>query len=1124
MRLLDSLPSANVRSLRRKNTYTCSPVLLLALATIFIVSLRSILKPSLFLFALAIAASTLTTAAMAQSPYDDDLAYDTSTASQSNNNINLELISDDNLLIVDIFLGNYRLASDVFIYTSPEATIIPLQPLFDAIEFPIEVDPVAKKAHGWFLREGNQFDLNVAKQQMIVGEKTFSIDDKALILSDDIDLYADIRLLKQWLPFNVELQTSKLRIYISSSEPLPLELQLQREKKRKRNLYDEPDEDSLIIRDHYKTLGVPVIDVNLGAVLRDKENIVSAPAAAVDADLSYSVQASADLLGLQGSLALSRSSIDSETQERFTLYKRPNSPEQNMPGELGYAALGDVYGAADGLVFSGGDGLGADLQFGGVRRSSDFDKRVIQGEATPHWEVELYRNGALVDFQVVGEDARYRFEDVPVEYGENIFDIRLFGPQGQERSERESIRVGEASLPQGEFYGRASHVNLDKKVFNDDDSQQRTSIGLKDEGKSQVFVQAGVTESLSASLTVSEHQNASNSDKDNQYVDVGITTALPFASLAYNYASLLDGGSANLLSVQTRVLDTSLSYSHKHFQNFNSDRNPGNRLRDDVELRLTGNASPFKLGPFSYQLTGNYNGNQDGSYDYSLDNRVGFQVFNGRLTLDTEFRDGSFADHSLRGSARYLRVVGSKTNIRASIDYSIDPDPKATSGSASITWRPTPRLRTQLGLNGDFTDNDNNSVSLSMSYIFKSVTLSTNAFLQESGGSSILLNAEFSLSQENKSRWRFKNQSQANYGRIKARAFLDRDQDGVFTDGDQPLAGIGFKGRKDWQELQTREDGIVYLGGLRTEFPSRLELDVDTLEDPYWRSKIDKVTVVSHPGGLHSLEVPISVTVEAEGSVNIIRSGHKVPMAGLPMEIIDPQGSVVASATSEFDGFYVIEGLLDGDYHLSINPHALEKLKVSSFQPQAFSVLADDGVVYLDPILLTPDGEQNILPATQSQSATDSRIQLKTKAVEVIAEHTNAANLREKPKPTTQTKPKVINAKVIKPDLIQMKHGNSEQSLTFIPEKVKKTFDKPLLTEKTTPTDSTSQDKPDSNKEPREIVAIKKQTTIEASNTAEKPVLAKQAANKTLILWLLLVLFISGFICRFFYRKITGKP
>lgn len=889
----------------------------------------------------------------------------------------LALLSDDNLLIVDIFLGDYRLAADVFIYTSPEATVIPLQPLFDAVEFPIEVDPVALKAHGWFLRESNEFDLNTAKQQVIVGDQTLQIADKALILSDDIDLYADIRLLKQWFPFEVELQTSRLRVNISSKETLPLEQQLQREKQRQRSLHNAVEEGVAIKPDHYRALGVPTLDINIGGVIRDAQStsdigINAISAADVDLDFSYSMQASVDILGLQGSLAVSRSSNDADTDERFTLYKRPNSPEQNMHGQLGYAAIGDVFAASDGLVFSGGDGLGAEFQFGGVRRATDFDKRVIEGEATPNWEVELYRNGALVDFQIVGEDARYRFEDVPVEYGENIFDIRLFGPQGQEQSQRESIRVGDQALPKGEFYGRANHVNLDQSVFEKPTANIGTQTSVQDESKSQVFVQVGVSDWLSTSVTLSEHQNVARTETDNQYMELGLTAALPFAAIALSHASLQDGGSASLFSTQTRLGETSISYSHKHYDKFVSDRNPGDRLRDDVELRLTGNISPFNLNPLSYQITGNYNSFSNDGYDYSINNRVGFQLFNGRLTLENEFRDGNFAQQSLNGSARYLRAIGSRTNIRASVNYSVEPDTRATGASTSITWRPNSRMRTQLAINGDFTDNDNNNLALSMSYIFKGVTLSTNSFIQEGGGASFLLNAEFSLGRENNKRWKFKNQSQSNYGRLKARAFLDKDQDGLFSTGDQALAGVRFAGRQDWKDLATGDDGIVYLTGLRTDHPTTVELDKDSLEDPYLRSKFDKAAFVSHPGGLQTVDIPITVTVEAEGSVLLQKGVDKLsarrPLAGLPLLISDANGDTVASTVSEFDGFFIIEGLNSGEYQLSIPEQALEKLNVQHFQPIFFTAVADAGVVYLEPIVLI-SGDTNIRPTTNGSTS-----------------------------------------------------------------------------------------------------------------------------------------------------------
>ncbi|ARN73521.1 hypothetical protein BST96_04940 [Oceanicoccus sagamiensis] len=82
-----------------------------------------------------------------------------------------DLLNDDNLLIVDMYLGKYKLAENIFIYSSPEATLVPLQPLFDSIDFPIEVDPVALKAYGWFFDENNLFDLSVYDRRLVSGAK-----------------------------------------------------------------------------------------------------------------------------------------------------------------------------------------------------------------------------------------------------------------------------------------------------------------------------------------------------------------------------------------------------------------------------------------------------------------------------------------------------------------------------------------------------------------------------------------------------------------------------------------------------------------------------------------------------------------------------------------------------------------------------------------------------------------------------------------------------------------------------------------------------------------------------------------------------------------------------------------
>ena len=77
----------------------------------------------------------------------------------------------------------------------------------------------------------------------------------------------------------------------------------------------------------------------------------------------------------------------------------------------------------------------------------DLDDQEAPGiEGPPGWEVELYRNGTLIEFATVGSDGRYFFPDEENPFGENTFVAKLFGPQGQIHEDRQTFWGGGAEL------------------------------------------------------------------------------------------------------------------------------------------------------------------------------------------------------------------------------------------------------------------------------------------------------------------------------------------------------------------------------------------------------------------------------------------------------------------------------------------------------------------------------------------------------------------------------------------------------------------------------------------------------------------------------------------------------
>lgn len=83
-------------------------------------------------------------------------------------------------------------------------------------------------------------------------------------------------------------------------------------------------------------------------------------------------------------------------------------------------------------------------------RSSEFDVEQIVGSLPVGWEVELYDGGRLIGYGDVDQLGQFR---VPLEvrYGQNPFELVLYGPAGEVMTQRRTVRVPFSRLPDGQF-------------------------------------------------------------------------------------------------------------------------------------------------------------------------------------------------------------------------------------------------------------------------------------------------------------------------------------------------------------------------------------------------------------------------------------------------------------------------------------------------------------------------------------------------------------------------------------------------------------------------------------------------------------------------------------------------
>jgi len=83
-------------------------------------------------------------------------------------------------------------------------------------------------------------------------------------------------------------------------------------------------------------------------------------------------------------------------------------------------------------------------------RSSEFDVEQVVGTLPPGWEVELYDRGRLLGYGEV--DAVGGFQvPLSVRYGQNPFELVLYGPTGEVMRQKRTVRIPFSRLPDGQF-------------------------------------------------------------------------------------------------------------------------------------------------------------------------------------------------------------------------------------------------------------------------------------------------------------------------------------------------------------------------------------------------------------------------------------------------------------------------------------------------------------------------------------------------------------------------------------------------------------------------------------------------------------------------------------------------
>lgn len=831
-------------------------------------------------------------------------------------------IDETNLLVLEVVLDGQVLSDSFSAYQDGPLTLLPLGELSRLLTLAIQVKPDRGSAEGLLPRERG-FALNLAESLASVGGREQHFEPRlAGVVGDDI--YVSRQLLTRWLPLDLQVDLATLKLKVQPREKLPLQEKLERERLAAALAGLPPTE-----RPNYPytpstpgLIGVPSIDQSFGADARYGRGARQYKSA-------YTAYLTSDLLGMEGSAYVLKTQDKATPDLRVTLAR--NDPDAGLLGPLRArsVALGNLALPSVRNVMQGSArGNGVAVSNRPLDQPNSFDRHSLRGDLPPGWDVTLYYNDQLLAYQSSRADGQYAFDDLPLSFGANEFRLVFHGPLGQLRVEKQSFLLDQASVKPGEvFYTLASQVADDGSVRSV--AQADIGIGNKLTGKVGLVRRPRLVGGVARDPL--------------DYGQVGLLAYLDSMILSSQLIAMRGGGALGELGLKTRLGGFALDVLHTQRQgSFINDQfaDVAGGVRQRDELHLQGSVRLGPLPRLVLDVNALRNALDQGPSNVQLGLRTSLML--GGTALSNSLRwqrtgDFSSTDGALQVSRRVADI-----GLNAQLNYRVQPGASLQAVAISADRNLADGYQLNAGL---------------LRSMDSGLTLVSGGFSKNLGAFGLALSASYSSQRElavglqlfvaldrdpRSGKWLMEGQPLAGTGAVSARAFVDRNMNGVRDPGEEFVANAGFilNGGGRHPRL-TDAGGTALLNRLTPGRYADIALDPATLEDPQWKALTPGVRVLPRPGRVEPLEFPVIVTSEVEGTIYLVDAGGKRRGIGdAQVELVNGDGDVIATATSSADGYYLFHQVAPASLRLRIAPEQAAKLKLRGALERAVDVPA----------------------------------------------------------------------------------------------------------------------------------------------------------------------------------------
>ena len=864
-------------------------------------------------------------------------AYDQNVAGASGDTDTLSIVADGEYLLLRPKSGKFMIESEIGAIPNKGVVYFSLEDLISRLELQIDYSPETQIGSGWFLREDWLVRFNFKNKEVVSRGTTYTVNDGD-IYEEGGEIFISGAAAEQWLSIALKADIAQQYVEVNSAYPYPALARNYRERnvdgRRKDNAAILPRAEKVD-----KNFDINVVETQ--QTLRSRRSREGG----TDTRHQNTTSAAGEILGHNAYAISSWDSEDNITSVRARLTKDSENPDLLGPLKARSYTIGDTELPQLPLTGSISEELGVRINNNPLK-NADFQRTTVSGDSLPGWDIELYRDGFLIDRKRVEDDGRYEFADIDLFSGDNLFDVFFYGPQGEIRKDSFNIPVNEQFL--------ATQDNTYDVSLTFNEARTYNKFPSEEEDANAPHLVARYNKLIGNTLAYAGLRSRQQDDEQKTYLGTGFTNI--WNGFVFDGNAAIDEKASKSLELSTRktIDDWRLQMIGRvQDEQFNSEG------EEQSTLKVLGTANKNFITPFDTRLSFNTSGQYEefGSESTRHEARVGFSHQMGNVTLSnftsyskTENSDSiegySYGDEPRIDNNIAARLNQGKFFTTAGLNYNVKPDAQVDNYFAQLTYYPTNKLSSDLRV----THRPVESLSearLSVNYKAKKFRLSP--YVDVDSDSKVETGVRVSttfVDQPNSALPIMTSEKLIGRGLVSSFVFFDKNGNNVFDEGDEPLPDVYVQSVNVSRRAPTDAEGYSLIKDLPEKFVTDIEVDQSTLPDPFMIPAFKGASVFPRSGEMVNLNFPIHLGGEIDGNIYLPDSSVQRNAASIPIQLIPLDGtSDVIKSYAAADGYYVISSVPPGNYVLSIDAASANKQDVGGMPPKPVTIGYDGTVL-----------------------------------------------------------------------------------------------------------------------------------------------------------------------------------